>query len=604
VSFTKNFAPNQNLMTLTEGDTSVSMALLTLQSGRVTAERTATARVVNPNNLLRTAEDAMNAVFSSSVTYEGVLPDTDLEYTVDASSVKEYIVVNQPQTSYAYHFALTLMGLTARMEEDGSVGLYTAEGEKKYTIPAPYMFDAAGSFSEAVAYTLLGEGGKFFLTVTADTAWLNDPARTWPVKIDPTVIASTGEPHDTYIDSSTVATKDQNYGDATKLLVGNNQIAYIKTSSFSIPSGTTLDWAYLSVFYYFPADITSGSITVNSHRIEMPWAEAGLTWNIANEYTNQGLFDIKTDSQIFAYSNSATQSAPVQANFDITGTVLGWLNGESNLGIAIKKSGGVCSYIYLHGYSANTTNYRPRISYQYSTPDFLYFNYCDSTFTSAQQSKINAAIQGVNYAFTTQFRISFASSGSAESNSDFADACSSTGLCAHHTYDDNSVRWDHYHKNTNYITEVLLTEINAETQRGIYWSDHNCVNGVPEFCWHDNKADNACSPRNSFAMVVEENPVIVVMDLPTLPTDSTYTSARLYEACMGFMLIHETAHTFGMSEPYKKQGDTEHQEEGSCFMSKLTSGEDAYATFYYAVLEGRYNGFCENCADELASKLP
>jgi len=108
VTFTKSFAPNQNLMTLEEGDTSVAMALLTLQSGKVTAERTSAARVVNPNDLLRTAEDAMNAVFSSSVTYEGVLPDTDLEYTEFYNDIK-----NGAVNAFCSDCATVLSGLIA-----------------------------------------------------------------------------------------------------------------------------------------------------------------------------------------------------------------------------------------------------------------------------------------------------------------------------------------------------------------------------------------------------------------------------------------------------------------------------------------------------------
>lgn len=66
------------------------------------------AEVTNPENAFRTFEDAQNAVFSSSVLYEDVLPGVDLESIVDPGTVKENIIVKERAADYSYAFTLNL----------------------------------------------------------------------------------------------------------------------------------------------------------------------------------------------------------------------------------------------------------------------------------------------------------------------------------------------------------------------------------------------------------------------------------------------------------------------------------------------------------------
>ena len=133
------------------------------------------------------AEDLMPEKLSSTVLYRDVYPGVDLRYTAFSYNLKEQIIVREKQDSYRYDFLLELKGLTAKMQEDGSVVLSDSEGNAVYGIPAPYMEDAKGASSTAVSYTIQEVENGIVLTVTADPEWVNSAA--FPVTIDPTLWA-------------------------------------------------------------------------------------------------------------------------------------------------------------------------------------------------------------------------------------------------------------------------------------------------------------------------------------------------------------------------------------------------------------------------------
>lgn len=107
----------------------------------------------------------------TQVLYENVFPGVDLQYELYSYDVKESIIVKEPLSGYTFAFRLGLLNLTPVLQEDGSILLLDANENLRYCIPAPYMTDADGAYSEAVAYQLSQqEDGTWVLTVTADDA--------------------------------------------------------------------------------------------------------------------------------------------------------------------------------------------------------------------------------------------------------------------------------------------------------------------------------------------------------------------------------------------------------------------------------------------------
>ncbi|MFI6639383.1 polymorphic toxin-type HINT domain-containing protein [Streptomyces sp. NPDC050504] len=125
----------------------------------------------------------------SRVSYPDVLPETDLWLDSQAGGVKETLVLRSAAAPTDFLFPLRLSGLTAR-QENGAILLLDAGGRTKAVVPAGYMEDANKTVSQAVRYELVGADGGQALRVSVDAAWLRDPARAFPVRVDPSVDAT------------------------------------------------------------------------------------------------------------------------------------------------------------------------------------------------------------------------------------------------------------------------------------------------------------------------------------------------------------------------------------------------------------------------------
>ncbi|MFL6123935.1 PA14 domain-containing protein, partial [Actinophytocola sp.] len=129
----------------------------------------------------------------SKVGYSGVLPNTDLGYEVTAGSVKETIVLRKaPEKGRSsWRFKLGTEDLTPRLTDDGSVVFTDAASKTVVMMPPIVTWDSSGSADHPPAvtggrYELEPAGDGWVLTVSVDEAWLRDPARVYPVSVDPT----------------------------------------------------------------------------------------------------------------------------------------------------------------------------------------------------------------------------------------------------------------------------------------------------------------------------------------------------------------------------------------------------------------------------------
>lgn len=123
-----------------------------------------------------------------AVVYPGVLPSVDLRLESLPGTLKETLVLRSADAPATFTFPLRLTGLSAAMVA-GSVVLSDASGRARAVIPPGTMADSADkpATSDRVSYRLVTEGGATALRVTVDAGWLRDPARRFPVLVDPTV---------------------------------------------------------------------------------------------------------------------------------------------------------------------------------------------------------------------------------------------------------------------------------------------------------------------------------------------------------------------------------------------------------------------------------
>jgi RHS repeat-associated protein len=123
-----------------------------------------------------------------TATYEGEGNAPSFEFTGLSNGLEEEIELSGPGQASTYTYELSASdGLEPSPGEDGSIQFRDSDG-KTVVLPAPVMSDSAGAESRAVKYELgPEEEGHWKLSVTADREWLEDPARVFPARIDPTM---------------------------------------------------------------------------------------------------------------------------------------------------------------------------------------------------------------------------------------------------------------------------------------------------------------------------------------------------------------------------------------------------------------------------------
>jgi RHS repeat-associated protein len=148
--------------------------------------------------------NATAEVEGTTATYRNALSGVTARYAAFAEGVKEELVLHERSAPSEFRFLLLMSpGLAPRLSE-GAVELVDTSGEPKLAFRVPYMVDASGhhsGFSDDVSFSLDEQvAGGVGLTLHASRAWLDDPARRYPVTIDPTVDTEFAIGGDAYMD--------------------------------------------------------------------------------------------------------------------------------------------------------------------------------------------------------------------------------------------------------------------------------------------------------------------------------------------------------------------------------------------------------------------
>ncbi|HEX5496435.1 MAG TPA: DNRLRE domain-containing protein [Mycobacteriales bacterium] len=160
----------------------------------------------------------------ATVTYPGVRPGVDARLTATATGSKEVLVLHSPHAPRSFVFPLRLGGLRPELDGDtGAVRLLDSSGRVMATIPPGMMQDSAidprsgdPASSRGVTYSLVHQAsGGWALRVRLDDRWLDDPRRTYPVTVDPSLQINTGS-DDTYV----MSPYNNNYSAEPELKVG------------------------------------------------------------------------------------------------------------------------------------------------------------------------------------------------------------------------------------------------------------------------------------------------------------------------------------------------------------------------------------------------
>ena len=382
VKFAKN-ANQKKLMSMKMDNYSVSLSLLNkTKKNNSSMKQEKKAKIED----LTVASKA-----SQKVYYENILPDTNIEYIVNGSGVKENIVVKSAQSSYEYNFEIAIKDVTLSLAEDGCIyAKDTITGATVFIMPKPFMLDANYEYSDKVSYSLSAKNKhKYEITISADSEWLNSSERAFPVMIDPAIQT---EQSNTAMDSVYVASAKPttNYWQAPMIMVGRDSAIAGKCQGlikFDLPNlnrGDVVVNAQLDALQIYADAYTSSTpdTAIEIHAVTNSWNKNTVTWNSKPAYESETAdFEILKANQI--------GKDQIARSWNVTSIVKRWYENPNfaNNGFLLRSSNedksklnDSCIYMYLYGekYSQSTAGY-PILTVVYRSNKGLesYWSYTD-----------------------------------------------------------------------------------------------------------------------------------------------------------------------------------------------------------------------------------
>lgn len=282
------------------------------------------------------ASRSIGLVQENRITYANALPGVDFVYESHEDSLKESIVLRDaPRKPVSFRFSVSLQALTPRPEADGSISLLDATGKVALWMPHASMTDsrlhplsAEPAFSENVEMELAWDGSGHVLTVTPDLAWLQDPARVYPVVIDPTIMAPISG--DTFVQTG-ISSSQAGSGE---LKAGTFDSGATKARSllrFNIASvrGKEIISATFSLYEWHSWSCTARE--VKARRIDSDWSGSTVNWANQPDYAATA-FDVLNVAK--GFSGSCPDG---WINFDATTVVRQWANDtHPNHGVMVR----------------------------------------------------------------------------------------------------------------------------------------------------------------------------------------------------------------------------------------------------------------------------
>jgi RHS repeat-associated protein len=280
--------------------------------------------------------------------YETVSAGLSFDFATFANGLKEDIEIADPSQPSAFDFELTASeGLTPVLTEAGSIEFRDSEGRSAALLPPPALTDSAPGLeavSRAARYSLDPmASGAWRLTVEADREWLEDPARVWPVKLDPTLTVPSQSPdcaifNGPYINYNVCGSKGLPiYGLLAKYLSGGNEFGrtLLRFNVSAIPSNAYIAKAVLGVHAPSAAQNTSG---VQVARATKSWTGAvnWLKYDGINNWAAQG-GDYSFEGTEILTANRGAQAGWWEFSTNLEKPVRGWVSGSiPNQGLLLK----------------------------------------------------------------------------------------------------------------------------------------------------------------------------------------------------------------------------------------------------------------------------
>lgn len=288
------------------------------------------------------ARSVRPTVKDNTATYKGLLADIDLEERSLAEGVKEELIVNKEPggtDDLRLRFPLTVQGVSARSQPDGSIAFTTPAGERVAVTPPAVVWDADESPARGEGLVLgfklvAQQSGGQAVDLVVPRSYLADKARRYPVRVDPSIDAGhTTSQYDAYGSSSSPTT---NYNGAAQWDPSSN--AYVDMVGYSVyPTSEQYTYQYFDLAPVMGKHILSaqwrdwvyqvrGNGFYRTYAVAQDWTQGSVTWNNKPNHRE-----------------ACAEGYATAANFtylDITGCVTWWAGGTwASKGMAIDTAG-------------------------------------------------------------------------------------------------------------------------------------------------------------------------------------------------------------------------------------------------------------------------
>lgn len=282
----------------------------------------------------------------ATATYSGWVEDAQLRYTAANGGVKEEIVLSEVPDTTAFTFTLQLSpGLSMRDAGARGIEFVDAAGAVAFGFTLPYMFDAAGTIAppEALTMQLTGTGSSRTITVTADRTWLADPARQFPVTIDPTITVRGGEQfyRDCQVSSGT-GERDQSgctwLRTRAGVDAGNKRRALVRFDIRPLRQ-STMEVLSADLQLYLEQSTSTRLADYGVHRVTKDWDETA-TWNSSGSCAACGPWSGGSFGSFSWDTRSLSGVTPGYKSWHIPGLVQDWVDERAeNYGVAVTQLG-------------------------------------------------------------------------------------------------------------------------------------------------------------------------------------------------------------------------------------------------------------------------
>lgn len=299
--------------------------------------------------------------------------DASVRYDSIPTGVKESITLPAaPAGPLGYTFDLNASpGLTPVLSPNNEILFNDGDARVRFRMPAPFMFDSSESIatSSAVAVQLQRSGSGWRLTLTPDHAWLNDPARVYPVVVDPTTEFVEEPSKDTYLAEDTPATV---LGTQTTLRVGRLAASGTRRRALvqfampsSVPTRATVSDAEFRLWVLGSTNSTPLDVAVR--QMNTGWTQASAKWSGSGTGTTwdgaTGFFTQATAP------NQVLNGTTGRNGWDVKAIVSRWVaTPTDNFGFMVKaQADSVVNEIRFAANESTFDSQDPELSFTWST---------------------------------------------------------------------------------------------------------------------------------------------------------------------------------------------------------------------------------------------